>query len=456
MGFQVADLEIDLYEYCSHWYFFNMQDFLVYAEYVNSRQYIVHIARLDSNQGWNIALQTLSWFPEKDKRQITDIGIQLQPSEWTKSVVVDIEFDIFPSIKHVPNIHALQYHDMANISIHFQAIPLAQFNKLFPVAQLETESMLSSLYVFGKLQENIYCANIRFQGNDGDAISVNEGVYYPATTLMKIAVKKGVDNFYFVMSNNDGGVMESMPWNPCRWKETRYEEGKGGDVSLENIADNVFPVFHSGKYILGASNHTHCPWLLDVPDRHYFYHNLNNSFRSFHRGISFDDKIGRIVYAGNVINSRPNNFKHYPVSLRTKSQRRFFLEDIVPTISTGTLRAGEGAIPREEMVEYKYILDIDGYGATWDATAWKLNSGSVLLKTDSIYRQWFYDRMVEGVHYIRVNDDFSNLQEIFEWCECHPDECKWISRNARALFQEAYFYRHILEDMDKLLTRYLV
>jgi hypothetical protein len=452
MGYLVADLEIDLYEYCSQWYFFNMQDFLVYAEYVDSRTYSIHIARLDSDQGWNIALQTLSWFPEKDQRQITDIGIQLEPSEWTKSVVIHTEFDIFPSNKHIPDIHALQYHDMASIAIHFQAVTLAQFNQLFPVAHL-SESILSTLYVFGKLQDTFYCAHVQFQGNDnGEKISIYDVTYYPAVTLMKIAAQKGYDNFYFVVSNKDGGVMERMPWNPFRWKETRIVSD---GVFLEDIADNVFPVFHSGKYILAASNHTHSPWLLDVPDRHYFYHNLNNSFRSFHRGKAFDDKIGRIVYAGNVNNSGHNNFKHYPVSLRTKSQRRYFLEDIVPTVSKDTLCAG-GAIPREEMVEYKYILDIDGNGATWDATAWKLNSGSVLLKTDSIYRQWFYDRMVEGVHYLKVNDDFSNLQEIFEWCESHQDECKWISRNARALFQDAYFYRHILEDMDKLLTRYLV
>lgn len=471
--FQVANVEIDLFEYCSHWFFFNLQDYLVFTEYIDPRQYAVHVARLDCVHGWNIPLRTLSWFHANsdaggdDRTQIVHIGVQLEPNQWTKRVVVTTDFDIFPSAQPIPDIHACQYHRWNALVIPpLQHITLAEFNDLFPHADLPTSSKCipASLFVFGKRQNELYCANIRYTVEHDKRHIVNnfwnDNTYYPAMTLFKIALDESIPTFYFVMSNMDGGLFERMPWNPYRTKEQRIvasDDHRPFGLTLDNgaVQDDMFPIFHQRKYILGPSNHIQCPWLLHVPDRHYFYHNLNHSFRSFHRGMPFQDKIGRIVYAGKVINSWPNNFKYLPMNERKKSQRQFFLEDIAtqPGIESW-LRVG--TIAREDMVEYKYILDIDGHGATWDATAWKLNSGSVLLKTDSIYCQWFHHKMVEGVHYLKVRDDFSNLQEVFHWCETHPRECQWISRNARQLFQEVYRFRHIVDDMRQLIHQFLV
>ncbi len=89
-----------------------------------------------------------------------------------------------------------------------------------------------------------------------------------------------------------------------------------------------------------------------------------------------------------------------------------------------------------DMVNYKYILDIDGNSSTWDATAWKLNSGSVIFKTESRWRQWFYDDYSPWVHYVPIKDDFSNLQEMYQWCEGNQDKCRGIITNAKQLFQK--------------------
>ena len=105
------------------------------------------------------------------------------------------------------------------------------------------------------------------------------------------------------------------------------------------------------------------------------------------------------------------------------------------------------------MIHYKYILDIDGNSSTWDATAWKLNSGSVILKTESCWRQWFYDEYLPNVHYIEIKDDFSDLQEKYQWCESHQEECQIMIHNCKALFQKVYKYQNIMEYTKILLDK---
>jgi hypothetical protein len=95
-------------------------------------------------------------------------------------------------------------------------------------------------------------------------------------------------------------------------------------------------------------------------------------------------------------------------------------------------------VSRDEMIKYKYVLDVDGHASTWDATAWKLNSGSVILKTESCWSQWFFDNYKAWVHYVPVKDDFSDIQAQFTWCESNQDKCQEMINNCKDLFQNTY------------------
>jgi hypothetical protein len=103
------------------------------------------------------------------------------------------------------------------------------------------------------------------------------------------------------------------------------------------------------------------------------------------------------------------------------------------------------------MINYKYILDIDGNASTWDATAWKLNSGSVILKTESNWEQWFYKEYKPWVHYVPVADDFSDIQERYKWCEANPEKCEDMIRKAKELFQSIYRDENVLKYVRDLL-----
>jgi hypothetical protein len=113
-------------------------------------------------------------------------------------------------------------------------------------------------------------------------------------------------------------------------------------------------------------------------------------------------------------------------------------------------------IERHDMINYKYILDIDGNSSTWDATAWKLNSGSVIFKTDSNWEQWFYKEYKPWVHYVPVADDFSDIQERYKWCEANPKKCVEMIRNAKELFQTIYRHENVLKYVHDLLDLLMI
>jgi hypothetical protein len=140
------------------------------------------------------------------------------------------------------------------------------------------------------------------------------------------------------------------------------------------------------------------------------------------------------VYAGRIGRGTKYNF----LTRRDidTDQRTYFMSNNVP--KTNIVCSTNGELQTDDMIQYKYILDIDGHACTWDGTAWKLNSGSVIFKTNSIWRQWFYDDYKPWVHYIPINDDFSDIDDKYAWCESHQDECKRIISNAKKLFQKVY------------------
>jgi hypothetical protein len=105
------------------------------------------------------------------------------------------------------------------------------------------------------------------------------------------------------------------------------------------------------------------------------------------------------------------------------------------------------------MLKYKYILDIDGNASTWDATAWKLNSGSVIFKAKSPWRQWFYDEYLPWIHYIPIADDFSDLQEKYQWCETHAKECERMIIRCKDLFQKVYRFSNIIHYVNTIFEK---
>jgi len=210
---------------------------------------------------------------------------------------------------------------------------------------------------------------------------------------------------------------------------------------------------------LAQSVHINLPYAVPIPDRHFFFHNLNHPFRSFHQGILWDTKIPKIVFAAQDRDTK-YNFLDPRMRELDIAPRKYFKTQVAPRYPD-IIEYNGGWMDRTTMVIYKYILDIDGAASTWDATAWKLNSGSVIFKPRSGWAQWFYDGnplyhpdqlgFKANVHYIEIRDDFSDLRDKYLWCESHPAECRKMIKRCRDLFQEVYSYQRVIEYTQRVI-----
>jgi len=94
-------------------------------------------------------------------------------------------------------------------------------------------------------------------------------------------------------------------------------------------------------------------------------------------------------------------------------------------------------IRESEWVHHKGLLDVDGNVDAWGLT-WRLASGSVVFRVRSSYLNYFSDKLVEGVHYIAISEDFSDLAEktaevtVVRYTGKHAR----IARNAKQIIQE--------------------
>lgn len=85
----------------------------------------------------------------------------------------------------------------------------------------------------------------------------------------------------------------------------------------------------------------------------------------------------------------------------------------------------------KEQMAYRYIISARGNDKD-SGLNWKLASGSVVLMTKPHIESWLMEStLVDGVHYVRIKDDWSDLGTKVAWCRRNPDKCEAIASNAR-------------------------
>ena len=59
-------------------------------------------------------------------------------------------------------------------------------------------------------------------------------------------------------------------------------------------------------------------------------------------------------------------------------------------------------------------------------------SNSLVLMPKPTICSWFMeDKLINGKHYIEIKNDFSDLEEKYNWCCNNLDRCKEIVQNAK-------------------------
>jgi hypothetical protein len=84
----------------------------------------------------------------------------------------------------------------------------------------------------------------------------------------------------------------------------------------------------------------------------------------------------------------------------------------------------------------RYIVCIEGNDVA-TGLKWVLASNSLCFMKRPKRESWFREsRLLPGVHFVELNDDFSNLEEQYSWALTHEKECLQIVKNANQYTQQ--------------------
>ena len=430
----VRNCIVDVYEHTQH-------DIHVFIEYVNSTECTLHVHRLDTlTDGWD-QLQVYVFSPQYNFFTLIDVEPSTTP-QLQKTIYLDIPLE--PDTEVVTYPSYVRGHD---VEPHYEKITVDEFNQHF---QAHLVTLPSSFYAIGITPEKTYIYSEKYI------------LYHEIAPTMRFLIHvirkyKKNPNLYFVICACDGfpeNTHYSIRNKPIPIDPEKYRNQYGLDYACE---PNEFEQLHDKRWILCQNNHKDYAFTKPLPDHHYFVLNEYRAFRWIHEGLSFDCKIPKMVFASTKGRSSNANFKQTPlvngipnleITQRELFYQLFSYHENVYAVESGWMQAN--FVPREEQVYYKYILDMDGLASTWDSFAWKLRSGSVLFRVKGVWNQWFFDHFKEGIHYISIEEDFSDLLEKYEWCEQHPEECKQIIYNACQLFEIYRLYhaeKYVLDEV---------
>lgn len=228
-------------------------------------------------------------------------------------------------------------------------------------------------------------------------------------------------------------------------------------------------------------------------DRSFYYYDLKEHARYFPRHFRFHYLFGDVTIVPDVpciVKSRPiGEHNQNSAIMKLEKLRHFFIppdstrfEDKKPlavwrgsdhnpkrvelmrhyhghalcdigltNVPEDDPRRGSFLNPSDQM-GYKYIISIEGIDVATNLK-WILASNSLCLMPDSVYETWFMEgRLVDGKQFVRVADDFADLEDKILHYEKHPEEAREIIRNANAYV--AQFLEPEREQILSLLVLY--
>jgi len=158
----------------------------------------------------------------------------------------------------------------------------------------------------------------------------------------------------------------------------------------------------------------------------YGYHwNILNNFKD---NYNWHEKENNIVWRGNGYTSFDKKFNRYHFISKYYKEHNVGFTVYNPKLSSDLFK---DEMTVEQQLKYKYLLCLEGNDVA-TSLKWSLMSNSVVIMSKPIIEGWLMEGLLQPyVHFVPLKDDFSDLNEILEWCRNNDDTCKQISENAR-------------------------
>lgn len=160
--------------------------------------------------------------------------------------------------------------------------------------------------------------------------------------------------------------------------------------------------------------------------------NAVRHFRFVQDDLPFKKKRNKVVWRG------ATNSKHH----RADMLRRYFHHprcDVgvnKPFFNDQSTEFMRPSLTLQEQLQYKFILSLEGKDVATNLK-WIMSSNSLAFMRRPRYETWFMEgRLLPGIHYVLLQDDFSDLEEKMDYYSTHIGEAQEIIANANRYVEQ--------------------
>lgn len=152
------------------------------------------------------------------------------------------------------------------------------------------------------------------------------------------------------------------------------------------------------------------------------------------KDIPWKEKRGGLIWRG-----APTGNRH---GLRKKLVSTYFDKYNIGYSGSGSSDVRNkyilGHVSVSEQLLNKYVLSIEGNDVATNLK-WILASNSIPIMPKPTRESWLLEsQLIPYVHYVPINDDLDDLDEVYKWCINNDDHCKQIAENGKR-YMEMFF-----------------
>ena len=105
----------------------------------------------------------------------------------------------------------------------------------------------------------------------------------------------------------------------------------------------------------------------------------------------------------------------------------------------------------KDQLQSKFIISIEGNDVATNLK-WILYSNSVVIMPKPTVSSWLMeDMLIAGIHYVEIMNNYSDLEEKYNWCLNNLDECNRIADNGKK-----YIQQFLNIDNEKEITKRII
>lgn len=267
-----------------------------------------------------------------------------------------------------------------------------------------------------------------------------------------------------IAAGSDFLVKRAVMYRDFLQQAVQFRRPKGSGLLALGTHDGAFesataPIFafqkRAGSY----------PVLLNDPDF------ISNTF--YPRGPCsdpqpFDIKLNKAVFVGATTGAMHTEESiaglldprlRAGVAFRDRAEVDFKLPEITQCTTDAAvarireLGFGEGSYDWAYQFGYKFMISMDGNGATCARVALGLKSRSVLLKYDSPHELYYFSGLVPWLHYIPISSD-EQVVDIVRMEIEQPGRFRYVSEESRRFYQRYLTRRGVMTYASRLIEMY--